>query len=157
MKLNGTILLADDNEDHFFLFHEAFTQVGWAKPLLSTRSGDETKAYLKGEGKFADRNKFPYPVCLLLDLNMPETDGIQLLTWIREQPEHKRLLVFILTSDKSELRSRLVYDLAANSLLHKPNDFNGTVKMAESIKNYLEVIQIPPPPENLSSFVQGKE
>jgi two-component system response regulator len=147
MNRNATILLTEDNDDHVVLIQEAFKKAGWLTPVQAVRSGSATKAYLAGEGELADRSKFPYPVCLLLDLNMPGMDGIEVLKWIRAQANHKRLLVFILTSNRSESQSRLVYDLAANSLIHKPVDFAATVEMAKSIRDYLEVIQLPPPPQ----------
>jgi CheY-like chemotaxis protein len=152
MNRNPTILLAEDNEDHVQLIQDAFKKAGWLNSIQATRSGEETKKYLRGEAPFDERARYPYPVCLLLDLNMPDTNGVELLKWIRAQPEHKRLLVFILTSDKSDASSRLVYDLAANCLLRKPMDFDGTVKMVESIRDYLQVIQLPPPPENPAAF-----
>ena len=147
MNQTPTILVAEDDPDAVVLLRDAFKHAGWPKPPISIANGEEAMAYLEGSGQFADRKTFPYPSCLLLDLNMPKINGIELLTWIRGHAVHRRLLVFVLTVNEDITLSRLVYDLSANCLLHKPRDFEGMVKMAVSLKEYIDVIQLPPLPD----------
>ncbi|MEO5804112.1 MAG: response regulator, partial [Verrucomicrobiota bacterium] len=82
-----------------------------------------------------------------LDLWMPGVDGFEVLKWIRANPIHKRLPVFVLTSDDRSPMAKRAYDLGANCLLPKPKSFEETVKLAEGLQSYLQVIQMPPAPE----------
>jgi len=83
----GTVLLAEDDADDVLLTQIAFQKARLANPLQVVRDGEEAIDYLKGEGKFADREKFPFPILLLLDLKMPRTHGFQVLEWLRKEPK----------------------------------------------------------------------
>lgn len=144
---NSTILFAEDSDDEALIIESAFKQAGWATPLMRVSDGKEVIAYIEGAGKYADRNQFPYPLLLLLDLWIPGMDGFEVLKWIRANPRYKRLLVFVLTSEDRQQMSLRAYDMGANCLLPKPKSFDETVKMVEGLRGYLQVIQVPPPPE----------
>ena len=146
MDHKTTILFAEDSDDAMLIIESAFQQGGWTGPLMRVPDGKEAIAYIEGTGNYADRKKFPYPLFLLLDLWMPGVDGFEVIKWIRADPLHKRLPIFVLTSDQRAPSARLAYDLGANSLLTKPTNFEETVKLAEGLKNYLQVIQMPPAP-----------
>jgi CheY-like chemotaxis protein len=115
--------------------------------LKRVPDGREAIAYIEGTGNYADRKKFPYPLFVLLDLWMPAVNGFEVLKWIRGNPTHKRLPVFVLTSDERSPMAKQAYDLGANCLLPKPKGFDETVKLAQGLRSYLDVIQMPPPPE----------
>lgn len=144
MGKNFTILFAEDNDEEVFVIQEAFRNAGWKGPLICIQNGREGMDYLEGRGEYADREKFPYPALLLLDLWMPEMNGFEFLKWIREQPSHAALLVFIFTHEGNEPMVRRAYDLAANCLIPKPKDFNEIMNLAQRLQNYLDLIQVPP-------------
>ena len=75
----STVLLAEDDPDDVLLTQLAFERARLANPLQVVRDGEEAIAYLSGEGAFADRDRFPMPILLLLDLKMPKMDGFQVL------------------------------------------------------------------------------
>ena len=81
-----TILLVDDSEDDLFLMRHAFRAAEFNAPLQFVHNGEEAIAYLKGDGAYADRHKFPLPAVMLLDLKMPKKDGFAVLAWVRAQP-----------------------------------------------------------------------
>src|SRR2546422_1379981 len=90
--LNGEfILLVDDNPDDVLLIQRAFHKAGVRDALKVVRDGDQAIQYLSGSGPYADRQSFPLPFLVLLDLKMPGTDGFDVLEWTRAQPEFKRL------------------------------------------------------------------
>jgi CheY-like chemotaxis protein len=66
-------------------------------PLQDVHNGEEAIAYLKGDDPYSDRNKFPLPAVMLLDLNMPMKDGFDVLTWVCTQPGLKRLSIIIVS------------------------------------------------------------
>ena len=130
------ILLAEDNEDHVLLTRRAFKQAGLVNPLFVVENGEEVVAYLTGEGKFANRNEYPLPTLLLLDLKMPRKDGFEVLEWIRKQPTLAGLRVVVLTTSDRILDVNRAYQLGANSFLTKPVDFRDFVQLSSAIKGY---------------------
>src|SRR5436190_23460124 len=94
---NAPVLLAEDDPDDVLLTHIAFEKARLANPLQVVRDGEEAIAYLQGEGRFADRRKYPLPILLLLDLKMPKINGFQVLEWLRHEPVLKRLPVAVMT------------------------------------------------------------
>lgn len=132
----GTILLAEDREDDIRLIQKAFERGHIDNPLVVVRDGEQAINYLAGVGRFSDRATYPLPALLLLDLKMPGTDGFEVLTWVRTQPELRSLRVVVLTSSEEIRDVNRAYQLGATSFLVKPLDFENTVAMAETIKDY---------------------
>jgi CheY-like chemotaxis protein len=130
------ILLAEDDENHVFLIRRAFKKAGLLNPLYVVRDGEETIAYVQGEGQFANRDEYPLPALLLLDLKMPRQDGFQVLEWVRKQPGLKRLPVVVLTSSEDIRDVNRAYDLGANSFLVKPLKIEDFMRLTEAIHGY---------------------
>ena len=115
------ILLAEDSPDHEALFKLVLEEIGVGNPVMVVRDGIEAIAYLKGEGKFADRLIHPLPDILFLDLKMPRAGGFEVLEWLHDRPSlRNKLLVFVLSSFGDTQAIRRAYDLGANSFLSKP-------------------------------------
>ena len=131
------ILLAEDSEDDVILIERAFRKARILSPLKVVRDGEDAICYLSGFGRFADRAQFPLPDLLLLDLKLPNRDGFEVLHWIREQPELKKLPVIVLTQSDRIRDANLAYQLGAYSFLIKGTDFNDTVVFAQSVADYL--------------------
>ena len=138
------ILLVEDDYNDVLLIQRAFRKAN-IKPLVSTVSdGDETILYLQGKGKYADRSQYPLPLLVLLDLKLPRRSGLEVLAWIRQQPQLKRLLVVVLTSSQENSDLAQAYDLGANSYLVKPIDFHEFVRLVQLIDDYwFKTNQIP--------------
>lgn len=118
------ILLAEDSPDDVFLIRSAFKKSGFKDPIYVVSNGEQVLQYLKGEGAFADRERYPIPHLLLLDLNMPRLNGFEVLAWIRGHPEWMCLPVIVLTTSFYGPEIRKAYDLGANSFLTKPPEFS---------------------------------
>jgi len=130
------ILLAEDNEDHVILTKRAFKMAGLLNPLYTVENGKEAIAYLKGEGKFANRSEYPLPTLLLLDLKMPGKNGFDVLQWLRGQPTLSALRVVVLTTSDEIHDVNRAYQLGANSFLTKPVDFRDFVQLSSAVKGY---------------------
>src|SRR4051812_35437595 len=136
MPDTGVILLAEDREDDVVLIRRAFRQAYVVNPLYVVQDGVEAISYLKGEGRFSNREEFPLPDLMLLDLKMPRLDGFEVLEWIRKQPGLSSLRVVVLTSS-DELRDvNRAYKLGANSFMVKPVDFEDVVHMSQFLTKY---------------------
>ncbi|HHP7231680.1 MAG TPA: response regulator [Xenococcaceae cyanobacterium] len=130
------ILLVEDDYNEILLIQRAFRQAKIEPPMSIVSDGDEAIAYLSRQGKYADSKLYPTPVLVLLDLKLPRRSGLEVLTWIRQQPESKRLLVVVLTSSQENSDIAQAYDLGANSYLVKPVNFQDFVQLIELIDNY---------------------
>lgn len=134
--VSDVILLAEDDEDHAFLAQRAFKQAGLLNPIYLVEDGEQVVAYLKGEGKYSNRDEFPLPSLLLLDLKMPNKNGFEVLEWLRSQPGLSTLRVIVLTSSGATADINRAYQLGANSFLTKPLDFRDFVQLSASVKGY---------------------
>lgn len=143
MNENQTILLVDDSADDIFLVRTAFTNAELANPIQEAHNGDEAIAYLQCEPPFDDRDKFPLPAVMLLDLNMPMRNGFQVLEWLRAQPGLKRLTVIILTASLREEDVDRAFDLGANSFLVKPSSIEGLTSIGRCLRDWLGCTHFP--------------
>jgi CheY-like chemotaxis protein len=115
-----SILIVDDSSDDVLLLRRAFKKAGVANPIQSVKSGCEAIAYLRGVPPFEDRAKHPLPSVILLDLQMPDGDGFEVLQWIRNKFPSGGLLVVVLTRLEEFRKINRAYALGANSFLTKP-------------------------------------
>jgi CheY-like chemotaxis protein len=113
LKPQYLVLLAEDSEDDGLLLEMAFGQLDRLRLLPRMTDGEETIAYLKGDGKYADRRKYPLPDLLLLDLKMPRLDGFQVLQWLRANP-FPRLVVAVLSGSDDPEQMAQALDLGAH-------------------------------------------
>jgi CheY-like chemotaxis protein len=119
--MSNTILLVEDEKNDVFFLKHAFKEVGILNPLQVAQDGKEAMDYLSGTGEYADRERFPLPCLILLDLKLPRVMGFEVLKWMREQPELKALIVIVLTSSRLEPDIETAYQLGANAYLVKPS------------------------------------
>lgn len=143
-----SILLAEDDDNDVFFLERAFKQSQIANPLHRARDGEDAISYLRGDVPFNDREKYPLPGLMLLDLKMPRKNGFDVIAWIRQQPGLKRLPIVVLTSSKEDPDINRAYELGANTYLVKPVKFDGLVEMMKALKFYWVMLAEKP---NLSS------
>ncbi len=144
MNARQTILLVDDSENDRDIVRVAFKKASFSNPLQETRNGEEAIAYLKGDGVYVDRMKFPMPAVVLLDLNMPMKSGFDLLIWVRTQPALKRLSIIILTASMRMEDVERAFDLGANSFLVKPSNMDALIAMMQCLRDWLQINHFPP-------------
>lgn len=132
-----TILLAEDDPNDVILFQRAMGRASLsAYSLQVVRDGEEAIAYLSGQAVYTDRDRYPLPALLVLDLKMPRKSGLEVLSWLRRQPELRHLIVVFLTSSNSPEDVRRAYEAGANSYLVKPVEFTEMVEMIRSLSLY---------------------
>ena len=131
-----TILHVEDDPNDVLLVERAIKKSNAPVLLRSVGDGDKAVAYLKGDESFSNREQFPLPNLVLLDLKMPRKSGLEVLGWIRENAELKRLPVVIFTSSKHDQDINRAYDLGANSYLVKPVGFDSLLDTVKQIQAY---------------------
>jgi CheY-like chemotaxis protein len=144
MPDQSVILLAEDREDDILLVRRSFAKAYISNPLQVVRDGVEVVAYLEGEGKFSNREEYPLPDLLLLDLKMPKMDGFEVLKWVREHPTLRPLPIVVLTSSERMRDVNVAYQLGANSFLVKPMDFENFVEMSRFLTGFWLNLNKPP-------------
>jgi len=136
MLKEAVILLVEDREDDVLIIAKAFARAALENQVSVVHNGEEAIQYLKGEGQYSDRKKYPLPTLILLDLKMPKVDGFEFLTWLRGQAEFKNTIVLVLTASNAIRDVNLAYQLGANSFMVKPDDFQDVTTMARMLKEY---------------------
>ena len=149
MSQTQTILLVEDNPVDVLLMQRAFRNETFANTSLQiVRDGDAAVFYLNGDGEYSDRDRYPLPAIILLDLKLPRRSGHEVLVWLKQQPELKRLPVVMLTSSRQTLDVKRAYDLGVNSYLVKPIGFASLLEMMQSFNEYwLNYTELPEPRE----------
>jgi CheY-like chemotaxis protein len=130
-----TILQVEDDPNDVFLLKHAMKKEGMANPMQVASDGQEAIDYLSGAGKFADREQFPLPGLVLLDLKLPFVMGLDVLKWIREQPNTVSVVI-ILTASAEEEDIATAYRLGANAFLTKPSEASKLQEIVKAIKDF---------------------
>jgi CheY-like chemotaxis protein len=138
------VLLVEDDPNDVFLTQRAFQKAGVANPLQVVNDGEEAVARLSQMGRYGDREKYPLPVLVLMDLKLPRKSGLEVLEWLRGQPGLRRLPVVILSSSKESGDVSRAYELGANSYLVKPVDFDSLLGMVKSLSLYWLILNKAP-------------
>lgn len=137
MKNKFNILLAEDNPIDTKLFHLALER---NEPrnveIREVVDGMEVLDYLQGKGRFADRFHFPFPNLLILDLKMPQMDGLQVLAWLRKHPKFSHLNTIVLSGSGLQEDVTEAYHLCVNSYFKKPTDFDQFTRLLGLIMDY---------------------
>lgn len=149
MTNEQVILLVEDSDDDAELTSKAFKQARIANPIVRARDGEEALDYLFGREQYAGRNPNDAPAIVLLDLNLPRLDGIEVLKAIRADERVKHLPVVILTSSNEDRDRLAAYDHHANSYVRKPVDYDHFVTASRNLGLYWLVLNQPPPPRSL--------
>ena len=118
-----TVLYVEDSADDFMLLKLASRKCGTPFSLQRAADGEQAIAYLTGTDAFAEREEYPFPDLVLLDLKLPRLDGFELLQWIRSTPLTRSLPVVVLAGSSFRADVRRALELGANSYAVKPATF----------------------------------
>lgn len=141
---NQPILLVEDSPEDFETTERAFRKSGLRNPIFRCSDGDDALDYLHRRGPYADPAKSPRPGVILLDLNLPGTDGREVLSEIKADPGLKQIPVVVLTTSRDERDVDACYKAGASSYVQKPVDLDGFIKAIERLNGYwFEVVILP--------------
>lgn len=142
---NKTILLVEDNPDDEALTIRALKKNNIGNNLTIAHDGVEALDFLFGTGAYAGRDTQNLPQIILLDLNLPKVDGLEVLRRIRADDNTRLLPVIVLTSSKEEQDLINSYSLGANSYVRKPVDFNQFIEAVRQLGLYWLILNEAPP------------
>lgn len=139
------ILVADDDAEDRMLVKEALEEGRLANNIQFVVDGEELMEYLRGQGKYADRAKYPPPGLILLDLNMPKKDGREAMKEIKSDPLLRVIPIVVLTTSKAEEDILRTYNLGVNSFITKPVTFSSLVDIMQTLGKYwFQIVELPP-------------
>ena len=138
------ILIADDDAEDRMLVKEALEESRLNNHIQFVENGEELLDYLNNQGEFADKDKYPTPGLILLDLNMPKKDGREALKEIKSQDHLRMIPVVVLTTSKAEEDILRTYDLGVSSFITKPVTFGSLVDVMKTLSKYwFEIVELP--------------
>ena len=139
------ILLVDDNPGDVELTKLALRREHITNEVIVAEDGQEALDYMFGTGAYEGRDISDMPAMILLDLNLPVIDGIEVLRSLRAAERTHRQLIIVLSSSKEERDLITCYDLGVNSYIRKPVDFIQFVSAIKYLGLYwLDINECPP-------------
>lgn len=138
------ILLVEDSEEDSEATLRAFRKTNILNPLKRCVDGDEALDFLFHRGKFQNDPDWQRPGIILLDLNLPGTDGREVLTEVKNDHKLKKIPVLVLTTSNDERDINRCYEAGANSYIVKPITVAGMLRAVEKLKDFwLEIAVLP--------------
>lgn len=138
------ILLVEDSSDDELLTLRALRKNNFAAQVVIVHDGQEALDYLFSDGEFAGRETFDQPNMVLLDINLPKLNGLEVLKQVRSDQRTRYLPIVMLTSSSEESDIRSSYDDGANSYVLKSIDFKEfSTAMAYTVQYWLAINMVP--------------
>jgi CheY-like chemotaxis protein len=136
-----TILLIEDDPGHAKLIEKNVRRAGVANEIFHVADGTTALAHLFDAGEAAKSD----PRLVLLDLNLPDMSGIDILSRIKADPVLKRTPVIVLTTTDDKQEIQRCYDLGCNVYITKPVEYEGFAAAIRQLGLFLTVMQVPDP------------
>lgn len=144
MNKQHPILIVEDSPEDYEATLRAFQKANLANPIIHCEDGDEALDYIFQKGKYADKEKYQRPGLILLDLNLPGTDGREFLEEIKKESELKKIPVVVLTTSSSQEDIDRCYAAGANSYVCKPVSVIDLVDAIQRLKDFwFEIVVYP--------------
>jgi len=137
------ILLVEDDDGHARLIERNLRKVNLVNPIERVRDGMEALEYLHNEGAFEDRRRFTRPRLVLLDINMPRMDGIEVLERIKADQRLRCLPVIMLTSTDNQAEIDRCYAAGASGYVAKPINIVSLGEKLQRLGMFLEIFELP--------------
>ncbi|MBB4952225.1 CheY-like chemotaxis protein [Agrobacterium vitis] len=145
MKANGkevTIVMIEDDEGHARLIEKNVRRAGVSNEIIPFTDGGSALDFILGEDRSGTVSIDRY-LLVLLDLNLPDMQGTEILERVKNNPHTRRLPIVILTTTDDELEIQRCYDLGANVYITKPVDYEGFANAIRQLGMFISVMQVP--------------
>jgi CheY-like chemotaxis protein len=138
------ILLVEDSPEDYQATVRAFTKAGLVNPIFRCADGDDALDFLRRRGRYAEPGRAPRPGVILLDLNLPGTDGREVLLEVKGDEALRTIPVIVLTTSGDERDVQGCYRAGANSYVQKPVSLDRFQQAVQRLKEYWFEIAILP-------------
>lgn len=137
-----TLILAEDDDGHANLVQRNLRRAGFVNAMVHVRDGQEALDFIRGEGDHLGRTLSDF-VLLLLDINMPRVDGVEVLRRIKADPSTARIPVIMLTTTDDPREVERCYELGCSVYLTKPVEYDGFIEAINRLGLFLQVVKVP--------------
>lgn len=141
MNSQSTILLVEDDVNDVFFVKRVFQLNHFTNPLQLAENGEIALAYLKGEEIYADRQKYPLPMLVFMDIKMPRVDGFEVLAWMRQNESLKNIPVVMLSSSSMAGDKEKARQLGATAYITKPLEAKELQRIYRIVVEYWELLE----------------
>lgn len=114
----------------------AFNKAGVTNPIITVPTGEEAILYFKAQGIYADRERFPLPRTLLLDLKLPGLSGFDVLEALINESLLKGVLIVVISAHTEVFQVRRAYSLGAHTFLTKPIHERDVVNLIRAFREF---------------------
>lgn len=139
------ILVVEDSPEDFETTVRAFRKAGMSNPVRHCVDGDEALDYLFRRGSYAEAQSAPRPIIVMLDLNLPGTDGHEVLEAVKADAELRRIPIIVLTTSIDPRDVEACYSAGANTYIKKPVNFPGFLEAIGRLRDFWFQIAVLPP------------
>lgn len=136
------VLVAEDDAGEIFVYEQAFRRIGITSCTF-VNTGEEVIEYLQAKGQFADREKFPFPKWLLLEMKLPRGSGFDVLAWLYEHQECRVIPTVSFSDSDLDQDVRKAYQLGTNAYFVKPHGFQAMVDCLALIEHFWKIAMSP--------------
>ncbi|MBS9478777.1 response regulator [Ancylobacter radicis] len=134
--------MIEDDEGHARLIEKNIRRAGVNNAILPFSNGTEALAYLFGADASGEVSK-SRSLLILLDLNLPDMTGIEILEKVKSNPHTKRTPVVVLTTTDDAREIQRCYDLGANVYITKPVNYESFAHAIRQLGLFFSVMQVP--------------
>ena len=134
IRSSPVILMVEDDPNDVLLLERALRKENVTLPIQVVNDGQIAVQYLEGKGEFTDRERFPLPCLILMDLKLPRKTGLEVLEWLRHHEDLKDLPVFMLTSSGESKDRQQAEDHGVEAFRVKPVTMLELLKVAREIR-----------------------
>ena len=136
------ILLAEDDPGHAMLVQRNLKRAGIANDVVHVSDGQQALDYVKRAGAHAGRPAHG-PLLLVLDINMPRVDGVEVLRRIKSDESTMRIPAIMLTTTDDPREIERCYQLGCSVYITKPVEYEAFVEAIQRLGLFLQVVQVP--------------
>ena len=137
-----TIVLAEDDDGHATLIQRNLERAGLANGFVRLKDGQEALDYFRGEGAYAGR-PLGLSVLLLLDINMPRVDGVEVLRALKADKRTSLIPIIMLTTTDDPREVQRCYQLGCSVYVTKPVEYQPFIDAVKRLGLFLQVVQVP--------------
>lgn len=136
------ILLAEDDEAHAVLVKRNLVRAGIANEVVHVADGQEALDFVHCQGNYESR-KPNGPLLLILDINMPRMDGVEVLEKVKADESTAKIPIIMLTTTDDPREVHRCYEFGCSAYITKPVEYDAFVEAVKRLGLFLQVVQIP--------------
>lgn len=139
------VLVVEDSQEDFVATTRTLSKSGLTNPFIRCEDGDQALDFLYQRGSYSDPSTAPRPAMILLDLNLPGTDGREVLSQIKQDDDLRTIPVLVFTTSTHEADIRACYSSGANSYIQKPINLAAFNSVMQRLKDFWFDVAVLPP------------